>query len=272
MTLIRAAAVIDAGEPAVVRALATGATWRRTARALGGRVSGPTGQLQSGDTLTFTGSIPWWPGRNFTVELAETGLPQLSSTGRSAVTISLHTSPTEAGTLTRLDYRTSGSALATAIQRTRVLRAGEMLLGIAILIAREPMVVVAGVLLDTDDQGRPTVLAARKTDRSSDAGKWELPGGKVEPGESEQIALARELAEELNIGVRVDRRVGPEVDLGDGAVLRAWTAAVVDGAPTLSVHEELRWVTADRATSMDWLPADLEMLSTPDLWSTPHCE
>lgn len=267
MTLIRAAAVIDASEAAVIRALGSGGTWRRTARALGGRLAGPGGPLRSGDVLSFAGSVPRLPGRTFTVTIDESGLPELSRTSRAAATVSLHTTATGAGTLTRLDYRSDGPALVTAIRRTRVLRAAEMLLGITTLIAREPLVVVAGVLVRTDEQGATTVLAARRAAGSSQAGQWELPGGKVEPEESEPAALLRELAEELDIRVRVDRRVGPDCDLGDGMVLRAWRAAIVDGTPVPQVHDELRWVTAEQAQTLQWLPADLTLVAAPETWA-----
>ncbi len=109
--------------------------------------------------------------------------------------------------------------------------------------------VVVGAVL-TDGAGR--VLAAR---RSSPPG-WELPGGKVEDGETEAAALVRELREELGITVEVGARVGPDVPIAAGLVLRAWTAVLVAGEPTAFEHAELRWLARDRLDTVDWLPAD----------------
>ena len=109
-------------------------------------------------------------------------------------------------------------------------------------------VVVGAVLRDED--GR--VLAAL---RHSPPG-WELPGGKVKPGESEPAALARELREELGVTVEVGDRVGPEVPIGQDLLLRAWTAVVTAGEPTALEHAELRWLAEDELDSVPWLPAD----------------
>lgn len=114
-------------------------------------------------------------------------------------------------------------------------------------------VVVGAVLRD----GAGRVLAAR---RLAPPG-WEFPGGKVEPGESEPVALARECAEELGIGVEVGRRVGPDVPMPGGAVLRVWTATVVTGEPTALEHAELRWLAPADLGTVDWLPADLPIVT-----------
>lgn len=250
--------MIDAAEPAVVRALGDGATWRRAARAVGGRLDGPAVALQTGDTLVFAGSVPLRAPRRFTVRIGDDGLPELRGDGRGAASISVHTSRTGAGILTRLDYRTDGSAISTAVRRTKVLRWAEMLLGIATLVAREPLVVVAGAVLGANDRGEPAVLAALKRGEPP-AGGWELPGGKVAAEESEPTALIRELHEELRIGARIGDRLGPDVDLGDGALLRAYRADT-DDEPTAIEHAELRWLTAAELDDVDWLPADRTLL------------
>jgi 8-oxo-dGTP diphosphatase len=109
-------------------------------------------------------------------------------------------------------------------------------------------VVVGAVLRDAD--GR--VLAAR---RERPAG-WELPGGKVEPGETEPAALVRELREELGVTVEVGDRVGPDVPIGPDFLLRAWTVALTDGEPAALEHAELRWLALDELDTVPWLPAD----------------
>ncbi|QWF82192.1 (deoxy)nucleoside triphosphate pyrophosphohydrolase [Amycolatopsis sp. CA-230715] len=96
-------------------------------------------------------------------------------------------------------------------------------------------------------------------------GKWELPGGRVEAGESDVDGLARECAEELGIAVTVGERVGADVDLPGGKVLRIFAAALADPGeePRAVEHRALRWLAASELDGLDWLPADRILL--PDL-------
>ncbi|WP_432543622.1 (deoxy)nucleoside triphosphate pyrophosphohydrolase [Kineococcus sp. SYSU DK002] len=115
-----------------------------------------------------------------------------------------------------------------------------------------------------DDLRAPTrLLAARRSAPPVLAGRWELPGGKVEPGEGPTDALHRELREELGVGARL----GAEVEHPDGAwpltpalVMRVWWA-VVDATPQpLQDHDELRWLPRGRWLSVDWLPGDVPLV------------
>lgn len=99
------------------------------------------------------------------------------------------------------------------------------------------------------------LLASRRTGPAQLAGLWELPGGKVEPGESEPQALARELLEELGCAAVVGERVGPELDLGPGVVMRVYLAEL-DGEPALRDHDAHRWLGRDELDDVPWIPAD----------------
>ena len=122
--------------------------------------------------------------------------------------------------------------------------------------------VVGAALVDGD-----RVLVAQRSGGVYD-GCWEFPGGKVEPGEQELTALARECAEELGVAV-VPRSFLGEVPL-DGVVaggapgastMRVWEARIVDeGRPVAREHRQLRWVRAGELDALDWIPADRPLL------------
>jgi 8-oxo-dGTP diphosphatase len=117
----------------------------------------------------------------------------------------------------------------------------------------EPVVVVVGAALL--HEGR--LLAARRSAPPELAGRWELPGGKLEPGESPEQALVRELREELGIEAEPLERVPGEWALKSPYVLRVWTARLLSGTPEpLEDHDELRWLTPEDADSVDWLDLD----------------
>ncbi len=109
---------------------------------------------------------------------------------------------------------------------------------------------------------RGRVLACARAQPPELAGRWEFPGGKVEPGETDAAALEREILEELGVRVRLGERVGPDVVLPHGrAVLRVWLASLTSGEPAALEHAELRWLAALDLDSVDWLPADAPIVA-----------
>lgn len=123
-----------------------------------------------------------------------------------------------------------------------------------------PLVVVAAAVCRT---GR--VLAQQRAHPAPVAGRWELPGGRVEPGESARDALIRECREELAVEVVPGGRLGPDVPLPGGLVLRVYAARLADPAarPVPVEHAALRWVAVTELSGLDWLEADRVVL--PDL-------
>ncbi|MGY0018423.1 (deoxy)nucleoside triphosphate pyrophosphohydrolase [Streptomyces sp. cg35] len=118
----------------------------------------------------------------------------------------------------------------------------------------EPIVVVAAALYD--DAGR--LLAARRSAPPELAGRWELPGGKVEPGETPEDALVRELDEELGVAAEPVDRVPGEWPLKPGYVLHVWRTRLLSGTPAaLQDHDELRWLSTGEIWSVDWLDQDV---------------
>lgn len=118
-----------------------------------------------------------------------------------------------------------------------------------------PQVVVGAAILDGD-----RLLAAQRRAPSAEAGKWELPGGKVEPGETDEAALVRECREELGVDVRLGRRVGRDWPIGRYGVLRVWLASVSGGEVECRDHAQLRWLTVEELYDVDWLPGDLPIV------------
>ena len=91
---------------------------------------------------------------------------------------------------------------------------------------------------------------------------WEFPGGKLEPGESPREALRRELREELAVEIRVeDYLTTLEYDYPDFHLsMDCYFASVTEGSLTLLEHEAARWLSRDQLDSLDWLPADRQLL------------
>jgi 8-oxo-dGTP diphosphatase len=104
------------------------------------------------------------------------------------------------------------------------------------------------------------VLAARRTKPSAAAGRWEFPGGKVEPGESPAQALVREVAEELGVTVAVTGWLDGEAPIGSAHVLTVAVTTLVDGDPDPTEHDELRWLSAAQLGDVDWLEPDRPFL------------
>ena len=117
--------------------------------------------------------------------------------------------------------------------------------------------VVAAVIRDEDGK----ILATQRGYGAMKDG-WEFPGGKMEPGETPQEALQREISEELAVTIEVDEFLCtvhynyPEFYL----TMRCYWCHVVQGAVKLLEHEAARWLTMDQLNTIDWLPADQEVI------------
>jgi 8-oxo-dGTP diphosphatase len=268
VTVLRASAVFDAPTTVLTRVLRRADLWTRTARAIDATADiapaaagDPRAPLRDGQLIRVRGGAPRridavLPPRPLLLRVTqENGQPptlDLVAGPLARCEVVLTVTPEQAGCRVEIaiDVTATSPAVASGARR-RAARAATLLLGITVLIlAEEPAVVAAAIVREG------SVLVARRTAPAALAGKWELPGGKVQPGETQQAALRREIAEELGLVLTVGERIGDPLELPDGAILRCY-AAVTDGAaPTLAEHDELRWVVPGELESIDWLPAD----------------
>jgi len=119
------------------------------------------------------------------------------------------------------------------------------------------MTEVVGVAIVED--GR--VLAARRARPHRLAGRWELPGGKVESGETREEAAVREIAEELGCAVRVVGPLDGTSPIDDDLELVAVVAELVDGDPVPTEHDAVRWLRATELDEVQWAAADVPFLA-----------
>ncbi|MCQ2089845.1 8-oxo-dGTP diphosphatase [Fibrobacter sp. UWH9] len=116
--------------------------------------------------------------------------------------------------------------------------------------------VVAGVIKDGNK------IFATQRGYGDFKGGWEFPGGKMEPGETPQQALARELKEELTVDVSVEDFICTvEYDYPNfHLTMHCFYCTVIGGELKLLEHEAAKWLEKENIRSVDWLPADIAVV------------
>lgn len=103
------------------------------------------------------------------------------------------------------------------------------------------------------------VLCTQRGANGPLSGRWEFPGGKVERGEAPRDALVREIREELRCQIGVGEAVTTTTHDYEFATVTLTTfyCTVVNGHPSLTEHNEMRWLEPRELLTLDWAPADV---------------
>ena len=121
--------------------------------------------------------------------------------------------------------------------------------------------VVAAVIKSVNEKGEPIILATQRGYGDLKGG-WEFPGGKVEPGETPQAAIKREIMEELAAEIAVGKWIDTiEYDYPTFHLsMDCFWCEIVNGDLVLKEHEAARWLTREQLDDVAWLPADITII------------
>lgn len=118
--------------------------------------------------------------------------------------------------------------------------------------------VSGAIILRTNPETHKKEIFATQRGYGDFKGGWEIPGGKLEPGESPQQCIVREIREELETEVKAEKILGV-VDYDYPAfhlTMHCILCSIVSGELKLLEHEDGRWLDKKSLRSVDWLPAD----------------
>ena len=120
------------------------------------------------------------------------------------------------------------------------------------------MIKVVAAIIEKDGK----ILFCKRGAGGNCEGLCEFPGGKIEPGETPFEAITREIREELNVGIRVEKKVCTvEYDYPQFHLrMHCFYCSMADGVLELKEHQEARWLEPTEWESVNWLPADVEVV------------
>lgn len=118
---------------------------------------------------------------------------------------------------------------------------------------------VVGAIIIKDHK----LLAAQRASNRVLGGYWEFPGGKIEPSETPEAAMSRELKEEFGAKATVFEKFSidgiAELEFGE-VILHCYYVRLDSNISKTIAHDELRWVTPDEALALDWAPRDVAVI------------
>ena len=123
--------------------------------------------------------------------------------------------------------------------------------------------VVAGLIFDANNR----ILSCRRPKEKSWPSWWEFPGGKIEYGETPQIALSRELKEELSLNLPPSRIIAEQFFNYDDKYVKLMVlncGIIEEDRIKLLEHDEMKWLSKEELFDVNWLPADLPIV---EKWS-----
>ena len=121
--------------------------------------------------------------------------------------------------------------------------------------------VVAAVIKAANEQGEPMIFATQRGYGELKGG-WDVPGGKIEEGETPKEALKREIMEELDTEIKVGKLIDTiEYDYPTFHLsMDCFWCEIVKGELVLKEHEAARWLTREQLGEVEWLPADVTLI------------
>lgn len=121
--------------------------------------------------------------------------------------------------------------------------------------------VVAAIIKAKNEKGEPVIFATQRG-HGDFKGGWEFPGGKIEPGETPEKALVREIREELDTEIEIGELLEtveydyPAFHLS----MKCFWCTVVSGNLVLKEHAAAKWLSKEELFDVEWLPADIELI------------
>ena len=126
-------------------------------------------------------------------------------------------------------------------------------------MAMEPIVEVVGAIIKDGDR----YLVGQRAANKAQGGLWEFMGGKIEPGETPERALARECREELDLEIENERIIDSVVHEYPEKTIRLTLIECTPksgSAPKALEHQQIKWVTRDEMDALDFAPADRDLI------------
>jgi len=117
--------------------------------------------------------------------------------------------------------------------------------------------VVAAVIIQNNK-----VFAAQRSAKGELAYAWEFPGGKIEPNETDERALVREIQEELSLTITIESPLKEVYHQYNtfALTLKAYLCKIVEGKPVLKEHLQSRWLAKDELDTVIWAAADIPIV------------